>query len=151
VYGAKYHLRIDFTQVVQRIFQHTLLDRDLCRYVQVLHRATTADTKIQAPRLGAQWGFAQELRHISRFPLGLSAVGLEADSLTGKRAVDKNYFSGTAVLVGEMAHATRFHVKGLDVEQAVVHKLNGEKRGLIQRLGDVILPFMHGEPSNGQA
>jgi hypothetical protein len=71
---------------------------------------------------------------VGRFPLGLFAVGLESNSLARECALNKNHFAGAAILVGEMPHAARFHVEGLDVEQTVMHRFNGEKRRLIQRL-----------------
>ena len=109
----------------------------------MLHGTATTDPKIRTTRLGAQRRFAQQFSHVGRFPLGLPAKGFEADPFTGQGTFDKNHFTGTAILVREMSHATRFHVEGLNVEQTVMHRFNREKQGLIKRLAGVILTLVH--------
>jgi hypothetical protein len=78
----------------QRVFQHALLDRDLCVRVDVLHRAATTGAGMQASvrtaGRDAQHGPALDADHAARLVTRLVLPSLVDHALARKRALDEH-------------------------------------------------------------
>jgi hypothetical protein len=117
--------------VLEVIFQHALLHRDLRARLQVLHRAAAAVTEVDALGLDPHRRRALQRDHAACFPVLLFLERLVADALARQRAFDEDHFTGRAVGVLEVANAAPVHVEGFDVDENVVHGRSerSERRG----------------------
>jgi predicted dienelactone hydrolase len=125
------------------VFQHTLLDGDLGRHMQMLHLAATAGAGVQpeirAAGRHALRGFAVDFSQRGRFPVVLLAMGVGADDFTGQGAVDEDHLA-----IGLAGYALGIHVHGQHFQPAL-----GQRRGIRRDFGQVfgnfvVAGFTHG-------
>ena len=102
--GAQHGFGLDFAQVPQVVFQHTLFDRDLRHAIQMLHLAAAAgawvQAKIRATRSHTLGRLFQQGLQTALLPLVLFAVHIDGHHFKRQSAFDEHHFA-----VGTVRHA----------------------------------------------
>ena len=98
--GAQYPFRSDTADMPQIVFQHTLLDGNLCGRLEMLHGTPAANPETGTCRPNPHRRFVNQRNGLCKFPFAFSFQNLAPDCFSLQGVLDKDDLPGCAIFIG---------------------------------------------------